>query len=202
MSYFVGLTGGIGSGKSTVATLFSDLGVPVVDTDTISHQLTQADGTAIHSIRTQFGDVFINAQGALDRVKMRELVFSDATARQSLEHILHPLILAQAKAQAEASPAPYVLLVIPLLFETNSYQMWLDHTVTVDCTEEAQINRATKRSGLSRQTVLAIMAQQLPRTQRVKLATDIISNDGDLIDLHKQVSQLHLRLLNLATRRN
>jgi dephospho-CoA kinase len=202
MSYFVGLTGGIGSGKSTVASLFAELGVPVIDTDAISHQLTQTSGAAIPSIRTLFGVPFIDAQGALDRSKMRELIFSDAAAKQRLEKILHPLILAQAKALAESSPAPYVLLVIPLLFETDNYRDWLDHTVTVDCTEETQINRATKRIGLNKQTVLAIMASQLSRTQRLQLAEDVIRNDGTLNDLRIQVVQLHQHFLNLATRSN
>ena len=202
MSYFVGLTGGIGSGKSTVATLFAELGVPVIDTDAISHQLTQTDGAAIPPIRTLFGEGFIDAQGALDRSKMRELVFSDSAAKQNLEKILHPLILAQAKTLAKSSPAPYVLLVIPLLFETDNYRGWLDHTVTVDCTEETQINRATRRNGLDKQTVLAIMAQQLSRAQRLQLAADVISNDSTLIDLRLQVAQLHQRLLHLATRSN
>jgi dephospho-CoA kinase len=202
MSYFVGLTGGIGSGKSTVSSLFAELGVPVIDTDAISHQLTQVDGAASPSIRTLFGEDFINAQGALDRIKMRELVFSDSAAKKNLEKILHPLILAQAKMLAESSPAPYVLLVIPLLFETDNYRDWLDHTVTVDCTEETQINRATKRIGLNKQTVLAIMASQLSRAQRLQLAKDVISNDGTLNDLRMQVAQLHQRFLNLATRSN
>jgi len=202
MSYLVGLTGGIGSGKSTVASLFAELGVPVIDTDAISHQLTQTDGAAITSIRTLFGESFIDATGALDRIKMRQLVFSDSAAKQVLEKILHPLILAQAKALAESSPAPYVLMVIPLLFETNSYRDWLDRSVTVDCTEEIQINRATERNGLNKQTVLAIMAQQFSRTQRLQLAEDVINNDGTLIDLRLQVAQLHQRFLHLATRSN
>lgn len=202
MSYFVGLTGGIGSGKSTVASLFAELGVPVIDTDAISHQLTQTSGAAIHSIRKLFGDAFIDTTGALDRSKMRELVFSDSAAKQALEKILHPLILAEAKAQAESSPAPYILLVIPLLFETNNYQDWLHHTVTVDCTEETQIHRATKRNGLSKQLVLAIMAQQLSRTRRLELADDVIKNDGAIGDLHQQVAGLHQHFTSLSKRSN
>jgi dephospho-CoA kinase len=202
MSYLVGLTGGIGSGKSTVATLFAELGVPVIDTDAISHQLTQSNGAAIPSIRALFGEDVIDATGALNRIKMRELVFSDSAAKHSLEKILHPLILAQAKTLAESSPDPYVLLVIPLLFETDNYRDWLDHAVTVDCSEETQINRASKRNGLSKQTVLAIMAQQLSRAKRLQLADDVISNDGTLIDLRLQVAQLHQRFLNLSTRSN
>jgi len=202
MSYRVGLTGGIGSGKSTVATLFAELGVPVVDTDAISHQLTQPRGAAIPAIRAAFGDDFIDATGALDREKMRQLVFSDFAAKQRLEKILHPLIFTQARFLAESSAAPYVMLVIPLLFETQEYRHWLHHTVTVDCAEETQLARATRRNGLSEQTVLAIMAQQLSRTQRLQFADDAINNDGTLTELRLQIAQLHQRYLELATRSN
>jgi dephospho-CoA kinase len=202
MSYRVGLTGGIGSGKSTVATLFADLGVPVIDTDAISHQLTQSGGAAIPSIRTEFGDDFIDATGALDREKMRQLVFSDSAAKQRLEKILHPLIFLQARFLAEVSADPYVLLVIPLLFETSEYRNWLQHTVTVDCAEETQIVRATRRNGLNEQTVRAIMERQLSRPQRLQLADDAISNDGTLTELRVQIAQLHQRYLDLAKRSN
>lgn len=202
MSYRIGLTGGIGSGKSTVATLFAELGVPVVDTDAISHQLTQPRGAAIPAIRAAFGESFIDATGALDREKMRQLVFSDFAAKQRLEKILHPLIFIQARFLAESSTAPYVMLVIPLLFETQEYRHWLQHTLTVDCTEETQLSRATRRSGLSEQTVRAIMAQQLSRAQRLQFADDAINNDGTLTELRLQIAQLHQRYLDLATRSN
>jgi dephospho-CoA kinase len=198
MSYLVGLTGGIGSGKSTVAALFSELGVPVIDTDAISHQLTKPAGAAIPYIRAEFGDAYIDEQGALDRAKMRQLVFSDNTAKQRLEGILHPLILKQAKNQAESSTAPYVLLVVPLLFESADYQNWLHHTVTIDCPEETQVARATKRGGLSEQLVRAIMAQQMSRVQRLQLANDHIVNDGTLNDLRVQISSLNRHYQNLA----
>jgi dephospho-CoA kinase len=202
MSYRVGLTGGIGSGKSTVATFFAELGAPVIDTDAISHQLTQPGGAAISSIRAAFGDNFIDATGALDREKMRQLVFSDSVAKQRLEKILHPLIFAQARSLAVSTTAPYVLLVIPLLFETSGYRDWLQHTATVDCAEKTQIARATRRNGLSEQAVLAIMAQQLSRAQRLQLADDVINNDGTLTELRLQIAQLHQRYLNLAERSN
>jgi dephospho-CoA kinase len=198
MSFIVGLTGGIGSGKSSVAAMFAELGVAVVDTDAISHLLTQAGGAAIPSIQAIFGNEFIDASGALDRAKMRQLVFSDAAARQRLENILHPLILADAKAQAQASTAPYVLVVIPLLFETAAYHSWLQRTLTVDCAEETQLARVTRRSGLDEQTVRAIMSQQLPRNQRLTAADDAIKNEGDLAELRQQVSALHQRYLKLA----
>jgi dephospho-CoA kinase len=202
MSFRVGLTGGIGSGKSTVATLFAELGVPVIDTDAISHQLTQSGGAAIPAIRAAFGEDFLDSAHALDRAKMRLLVFSDNRAKQQLEKILHPLIFAQAKSQAESSPAPYVLLVIPLLFESTHYQEWLNRTVTVDCSEENQIARVTRRNSLNEQSVRAIMAQQLSRSQRIRLADDVIKNDGDPAALRQQVTALNRRFLQLAQRSN
>ena len=202
MTYFVGLTGGIGSGKSTVASIFAELGVPVIDTDAISHQLTQSGGAAIPAIKAAFGESYIDATGALDRAKMRQLVFSDANAKQRLEKILHPLILSETRTQAESCSSPYVLLVIPLLFETTGYQGWLSHTLTVDCSEQAQITRATSRSGLTEQAVSAIMAQQLSRARRLELADDTIGNNGTLTELRRQVSQLHQRYMNLAKRSN
>jgi len=198
MSYRVGLTGGIGSGKSTVANLFAELGVPVIDTDILSHQLTQTGGAAIPLIRSVFGDDYIDATGALDRKKMRQLVFSNNKARHQLEQILHPLILAQAKALTASSTSPYVLLVIPLLFETTDYQEWMDHTVVVDCPEETQLARAISRDSLSKQTVQAIMSRQLSRSQRLQLANDVIVNDGSISDLYPQVVKLHQSYLRLA----
>jgi dephospho-CoA kinase len=198
MSFIVGLTGGIGSGKSSVAALFAELGVPVVDTDVISHGLTQSGGAAIPLIQAAFGDTLIDACGALDRAKMRQLVFSDTAARKRLENILHPLILAEAKAQAQASTAPYVLVVIPLLFETAAYHGWLQRTLTVDCAEDTQLARVTRRSGLDEQTVRAIMSQQLPRNLRLKAADDVINNEGDLAELRRLVSALNQRYLKLA----
>lgn len=202
MTYRVGLTGGIGSGKSTVAALFAGLDVPVIDTDAISHQLTQTGGVAIAAISAEFGEAYIDATGALDRTKMRQLVFSNNAARLQLENILHPLILAQAKILAESSPAPYVILVVPLLFESSGYRDWLNRTAVVDCPEEMQIIRATKRDGLDEKTVRAIMARQLPRTQRLEFADDVINNSGSLPQLQRQISRLHQNYLALAERSN
>jgi len=202
MSYRVGLTGGIGSGKSTVASIFAELAVPVIDTDVLSHQLTQPGGAAIPAIRAAFDDNYIDAAGALDRSKMRQLVFSDDAARLRLEKILHPLILARTKSLAEASDAPYILLVIPLLFETSGYQKWLNRTVTVDCSEETQLARAKSRDGLNELTVRAIMARQLSRSRRLQLADDAINNDGTLAELRLQIEQLHQHYLKLAQRSN
>lgn len=202
MSYRVGLTGGIGSGKSTVAELFAELGVPIIDTDVISHQLTQAGGAAIASIQQKFGNEYIDSAGALNRDLMRQRVFSDPLAKQNLENIIHPLILSQARSRAEASTAPYVMLVVPLLFESSDYRQWLDRTLLVDCTEDTQIRRAVSRSGLSESAVRSIMSQQLTRSQRALLADDAIQNEGDLSALKPQVERLHRHYLNLAARSN
>lgn len=200
MSYLVGLTGGIGSGKSTVADMFSALGARIVDTDLISRQLTQAGGAAIPAMREAFGAGVIDAQGALDRAAMRKLVFSHPEEKQRLEAILHPLILAQAKQQA-ASPtdAPYTLVVVPLLFENRRYSDWLHRIITVDCPEDVQIGRTMQRSQLDEAAVRAIMAQQLGREARLALSDEKIINNGSLDDLKKQVVGMHHRLSALAT---
>jgi dephospho-CoA kinase len=202
MSFRVGLTGGIGCGKSTVADLFAELGTPVIDTDLISHQLTQTGGAAIPQLRSEFGAEFIDASGALDRARMRQRVFSDPQARVRLESILHPLILAQAQSLAASATSPYVILVIPLLFESAAYQCWLNRTLAVDCPEEAQISRASRRSGLDEAMIRAIMSQQISRAQRLLLADDIIQNNADVLALRPQVERLHRLYLDLSERSN
>jgi dephospho-CoA kinase len=191
MSYRVGLTGGIGSGKSTVATLFQEHGVAIIDSDAISHQLTRAGGAAIALIRATFGEEYLNADNALSRSKMRQLIFSDPAAKQRLESILHPLIRAQMLAQAQTSLSPYLLLVVPLLFETQDYRELVQRTLVVDCAEETQIAHAMQRSALSKPEVRAIMAQQMPGAERLQLADDVIRNDGSVDDLRQKVAQLH-----------
>ncbi|HKB60755.1 MAG TPA: dephospho-CoA kinase [Gallionellaceae bacterium] len=192
MSYRVGLSGGIGSGKSTVAALFAELGVPIIDSDAIAHALTQPGGVAIPLIRKVFGREYVTAEGALDRARMRELVFATARAKQELEGILHPLILSRMLEAAEAAGgAPYQILVVPLLFESAGFRGVVDRALVVDCAEETQIARAMARSALSRDTVLAIMAGQLPRSERLKRADDVIENDGSLQQLRPRVAALH-----------
>lgn len=201
MNYLVGLTGGIGSGKTTVAGMFSDAGVRIVDTDLISHQLTKTGGEGIPPIRAAFGDSFITAEGTLDRNRMRERVFSDPAAKQRLESILHPLILARARLEA-ASPtaAPYTLIVVPLLFESKSYADWMARTIAVDCPEELQIARTMQRSKLDENQVRAILAQQVRRAERLRLADEVIRNDGSLDSLKAQVVGMHRRLSALAAK--
>ncbi len=198
MSYRIGLTGGIGSGKSTVAALFADCGATVIDSDAISHRLTQPGGAAIAAIRAAFGDGYLATNGALDRARMRQRVFSDPAAKLQLEAILHPLICAQMLAQAVNSTAPYLLLVVPLLFEAAGYLGLVQRTLVVDCTEALQVARAMQRSGLDEQTVRAIMATQMPRAERLRRADDVIQNNGSPDDLRRQVEQLHQRYLAIS----
>jgi dephospho-CoA kinase len=197
--FSVGLTGGIGSGKTTVADFFRECGASVIDTDTISHQLTQADGAAIPAIRLAFGNDYIDNNGALDRQRMRQLVFSDVDAKLRLEAILHPAIRSELLANTQAAThAPYLLLVVPLLFEAAGYAGLVHRTLVVDCAEEAQVARTVQRSSLDAAEVHAIMAQQIGRIQRLQRADDIIHNDGDLAALREQVGLLHARYLSLA----
>lgn len=203
MNYLVGLTGGIGSGKSTVAEMFAALGARIVDTDLISHQLTRTGGAAIPAIRNAFGDPLIDAQGALDRSRMRELIFADPGEKKRLEAILHPLIFAHSRQQA-ASPtdAPYTLVVIPLLFESGRYADWLQRVIAVDCPEATQITRTIQRSKLDEPAVRAIMAQQLGREARLTLADEVIVNNGSLDNLKSQVVGIHRRLSALSAESN
>ncbi len=204
MSFSIGLTGGIGSGKSTVAALFRECGATIIDSDEISHRLTQPGGGAIAAIRAAFGDGYIDADGALDRQKMRQLVFSDPAARRRLEGILHPLIRTQmlVQAKAHAATSAYSLLVIPLLFETANYLKLVQRTLVVDCAEAAQVARTMQRSGLNEHEVRAIMAQQVSRFERLRRADDIIQNDGAPDALLPKVEQLHRRYLALSSGSN
>lgn len=195
----IGLTGGIGSGKSTVASLFESLGARIIDTDKISRELTAEGGEAIAAIRDTFGSSFIDASGALDRAKMRSLIFFQADKKKSLENILHPLILGEARKLASAATsAPYSLLVVPLMFEVPGYTEWLQRILLVDCTEALQISRTMARSNLDRDTVLAMMAQQASRALRLSRADDVIQNNDSINHLTTQVAVLHARYLHMA----
>lgn len=199
MSYVVGLTGGIGSGKSTVAELFAALGVAVVDADAIARELTAPGGIALPALLAEFGADVLAADGALDRAQMRTLAFADSARKARLEAILHPLIRAECEARcAAADDAPYVLLVVPLLVESGAYAKTIDRLLVVDCPEELQILRVVARSGLAREDVLRIMAAQASRTQRLAAADDVLENVGVPSDLRVPVAQLHARYAHLA----
>ncbi|HSQ05468.1 MAG TPA: dephospho-CoA kinase [Burkholderiales bacterium] len=198
MTFCVGLTGGIGSGKSAAASFFAELGATVVDTDAISHELTVVGGEALPALRSAFGPEYINAEGALDRARMRKLVFGDPAARKKLEGILHPLIRAESRARIAAARGAYAVLVVPLLLETGSYRDVVKRVVVVDCNEATQIERTMARSRLSADEVRAIMRMQLPRGERLALADDVLSNDTDIEALRAQVVALHATYLRLA----
>ena len=202
MTYVVGLTGGIGSGKSAVARRFEDKGVTVIDSDAIAHDLTRSGGEAIGAIRAEFGPSCIDAEGALDRASMRSLAFSDPQARKRLELILHPLIRAKLASLAEAAAGPYVILMVPLLVEgglDDGQGGQLCHRVlVVDCLEDTQVERVTRRSGLDADELRRIIASQAPRAVRLAAADDVIDNSGALEALGPQVDRLHERYLALS----
>lgn len=196
--FVVGLTGGIGSGKSTVARLFAARGAAVVDTDEIAHALTAPGGAAIPAIRERFGAGVVAPSGALDRQAMRRLVFADPASRQALEAILHPRIRDEADRLVAAAASPYALLAIPLLVETGSYRDRLQRVLVVDCAESTQVARVMARNGLTEDEVRGILAAQASRAQRLAAADDVVVNDGAPEGLDAQVDALHMRYLELA----
>jgi dephospho-CoA kinase len=198
MTLVVGLTGGIGSGKSAVAELFARRGVTVVDTDAIAHELTAPGGAAIEAIRAAFGSEYITPEGALDRVRMRALVFRDPDSKRRLERILHPRIRSESAARVAAAESPYAVLVVPLLVEAGTDRNRYQRVVVVDCSEDAQVERVMRRSNLAEDEVRRILASQVDRQQRLEAADDVVENSGELAELDPQVERLHLRYLALA----
>jgi len=196
--FIVGLTGGIGSGKSTVADAFVALGAGLVDTDVIARELTLADGKAMPALIAEFGPDIVAKDGAMDRSAVRQRVFADPSARERLEGILHPLIRQISAERCVAATAPYVILAVPLLVESGDYHQRCDRIVVVDCPETIQIERVMARNGLSIDEVRAIMAAQATRQQRLAAANDIVVNDGARTKIYEQVNLLHLKYLALA----
>ncbi|HMU65388.1 MAG TPA: dephospho-CoA kinase [Nitrosomonas sp.] len=187
----VGLTGGIGSGKTSVAEIFQTLGITIIDTDEIAHELTQENGEAISHIKEIFGGEYITDTGRLDRVKMRNLVFTDLSMKKKLEEILHPLIYRNVEQLIPTIESLYGIVAIPLLFETGCFCNLIDRVLVVDCPEELQILRTVQRSKLSQKDVRAIIKTQISRKERLARANNIISNDRDFIYLVDQVRKLH-----------
>ena len=196
--YTVGLTGGIGSGKSAVAGLFAKLGVEVIDTDEIARELTRPEGEAIEAIRAAFGAGAIGADGSLDRAWMRKLVFGEAEARKRLEAILHPLIRTESERRSGHARSAYAILVIPLLVENGVDRARYARVLVVDCPEAQQVERVMRRSGLTEAEVRAILAAQATREQRLAAADDVIDNSGPPGALEGQVSRLNEQYLTLA----
>jgi len=194
--FVVGLTGGIGSGKSEAARLFAALGVPVIDVDHISHQLTAPGQPILQDIANAVGRQFLLPDGRLDRAALRAHVFADNTARLQLEKILHPAIRQAALLQLAANQnSAYQILTIPLLFEGDTYHNIVNRTLVIDCDEARQIQRTMQRSGLTEQAVRTIMAAQISRAQRNQLADDIIENNGTLDELSQKVQEKHKKYL-------
>ena len=196
--YVVGLTGGIGSGKSAAADEFARLGATVVDTDVIAREVTAAGGAAIPALRGLFGAEYFDRSGAMDRAKVRAKVFGDPAAKKSLEAVLHPMIRAESERQIAASSGPYVVYVVPLLVESGNYRSRVQRVAVVDCPEEVQLERVRRRSQLPEEEVRRIIASQAPRPQRRAAADDLIDNGGTLDALHKRVADLHQAYLELA----
>lgn len=193
----IGLTGGIGSGKSTVAARFANHGIVIVDSDAIARALTAPGGTAIPALSAAFGAEVIAADGGLDRTRMRAMVFADPAVRVRLESILHPLIEAESLRRCASASSPYVILDIPLLVETGRWRARCDRVCVVDCPREQQIARAVGRDGNSRAQIEAILAAQASREARLAIADDVVDNSGALAELHAQVDALHVGYLRL-----
>ncbi|MBD8529154.1 MULTISPECIES: dephospho-CoA kinase [unclassified Massilia] len=190
-AFSVGLTGGIGCGKTTVADMFGALGASLVDTDAIAHALTAPHGAAMPAILAEFGAGFATPDGAMDRARMRELVFTDPGARARLEAILHPRIREATAAAAALASGPYVIFVVPLLIESGTWRERVTRVLAIDCKEETQVARVMARNNLSEAQVRAIMAAQVTRAQRLAAADDVVVNDDGLDALRPQVERLH-----------
>ena len=198
MSFVVGLTGGIGSGKSAAAEEFARLGATVVDTDAIARELTEPGGAALPHIKTLFGEAFVAPSGAMDRDAMRNRVFSDPAAKQALERLLHPMIRAEAERRIGAAAGAYVVYVVPLLVESGDHRGRVDRVLVIDAPEGLQLERVRARSRLAESEVRSIMAQQASRAERLAAADDVIENTATLDALRQQVRALHERYLKMA----
>jgi dephospho-CoA kinase len=202
MSLIIGLTGGIGSGKTSATRFFAAEGIAIIDADTIAHELTGAQGDAIPNIKKYFGVDFITKNGKLDRKKMKNRIFSDINSRKKLEKILHPLIQAEIMHRIETAFSPYIIVVAPLLLETGDYCETVTRILVVDCNEECQISRTVSRDGLSKEDVRTIMATQKPRQERLNQADDVIVNDTDISSLQEKVKLQHNIYLSLLQKKS
>ena len=193
----IGLTGGIASGKTTVANMFADLGVELVDTDIIARDVVEPGQPALDEIRDAFGNSVIDDAGVLDRRQLRSIVFADAAKRKQLEGILHPKIRAEAARQSAAAAGPYHLVVVPLMVESPMRDE-MARVLVVDCSEETQLKRLLARDLESADQAQRMLAAQATREERLAIANDVISNDGDLTETRRQVSELHAFYLSLT----
>ncbi|MDH5572027.1 MAG: dephospho-CoA kinase [Gammaproteobacteria bacterium] len=194
----IGLTGGIGSGKSTVADMFADLGVPVIDTDIIARDLVMPGQTALEEITALFGNTVLNSDGSLNRKMLRELVFNSDKQRQQLEAVLHPRIREQVQRQLDALSVAYCIIVIPLLLETGQQNL-VQRILVIDTPEELQIKRSAKRDSTPEENIKKIVATQVERQKRLAAADDIIHNDNSIAHLKQQILDLHRFYSQLAS---
>lgn len=195
----IGITGGIGSGKTTVADLFAALGVPVIDADELARQVVMPGQAAYEAIVEQFGNAILMESGELDRRRLREHAFSDPTVRIRLEEIVHPRVYDEVEKQLEKLETPYAIVVVPLLIESGGQQL-VDRVLVVDTSQETQIERTTRRDGTTRETIKKMMAAQLERGARLSKADDVIENDSTVQALEDTVAKLHRRYLDEASR--
>lgn len=193
----IGLTGGIGSGKTMATDHFAKLGITIVDADLASRVIVAPGMPALQEIVAHFGNDVLLPDGALNRARLREIVFANPEARKELERITHPRIAEEIARQLAASTSPYTILVSPLLFESGQHR-FAHRTVLVDTSEALQQQRATQRDGVSEEQIKAIMAVQMSRDERLKRADDVLLNDGELAHLHAAIEALHQRYLALA----
>jgi dephospho-CoA kinase len=195
----IGMTGGIGSGKSEASKIFASLNIEVIDLDKISREITEKDHEAIEEIKTLLGQSLFNKENELDRKKLRDLIFSDKNLKIKLENILHPKILAEVKKKLSVfSDEPYVVIDIPLLFETNQYVPLISRTLVIDCELSNQIERARKRDGMEIAMVQSIISQQVDRNTRIQRGDDVILNDGSIDSFEDSIKKLHEKYLNLV----
>ncbi len=196
-NYVVGLTGGIGSGKTAASDFLASLGIDIVDADVVAREVVEPGSPCLAAIAEHFGERVIDAQGQLNRRALRNIVFNDDRAKEWLNQLLHPAIRARLLAQLQQANSPYVVLVAPLLLE-NQLQRYCDRVLVIDVPEALQLERTMQRDNSEQQQVEAIMASQLTREQRLQRADDIVHNDADLTHLQQQLTALDKRYRQLA----
>ena len=193
------MTGGIGSGKSEALKIFKSLSIKVIDLDNISKEITETSHQAIQEIKLVFGDAIFDKDNQLDRKKLKEIIFSDKNKKINLEKIIHPKIYEEVKKRLNAlSHESYVVIDIPLLFETNQYTSLISRSLVIDCKENDQIERVKKRDGIDISVIQSIIDQQINRSSRIEKADDVIINDGSIEKLEESIKSLHKKYLNLV----
>ena len=193
----IGLTGGIGSGKTAVSDMLSAKGIDVVDADIVARQVVEPGSSTLNQIATEFGQEFIQADGTLNRAKLRETVFSDETAKAKLNGIMQPAIRTELLSQLQSASSDYVILSAPLLLE-NGLEQYCQRVLVVDVDEQTQVHRASNRDSVTTAQIKSIISSQIARQERLKKATDVIDNTGTLADLEQQVNEIHQKYLTLA----